>query len=242
LIIAAVAMCGLSPTSLRAQTIRGTLLERDSDRPINLGSVTLYTEAGDSVTSTITNRLGRFELNSPDPGSFLLLGAALGHRETTVGVFELGEGGEISVEFRIPIEALPLEGFLVEADRVAEQLELNGFNLRREIGLGLFMTPADIEESHAQYTSDLLVEMQGVVLVGFDRLMIRSPIRGFCPPMIYLDGLQQLGGRVNLEDIVELQDVTAVEVYRRASEIPIQYGGPNNTACGVVLFWTKQGL
>ncbi len=242
LIIAAVAMCGFSPTSLRAQTIRGTLVERDSNRPINLGSVTLYTEAGDSVTSTITNRLGRFEVTSPDPGTFLLLAVSLGHRETTVGVFELGEGGEISVEFRIPVEALPLEGILVETSRMAEQLELNGFTRRVQEGLGLFMTPADIEESYAMRTSDLFVGMLNVRLAGNgDRLMIRG-FGGYCPPKIWVDGLPQIGVGQSLEDIVPLEAVAAVEVYRRASELPLQYGGANNTGCGVVLFWTKTGM
>ena len=181
-------------------------------------------------------------MNSPDPGSFLLLAVALGHRETTVGVFELGEGGEISVEFRIPIEALPLEGFLVEADRVAEQLDLNGFTRRLQMGFGHFMTPADIEESFAMRTSDLFVGMPNVRLAGNgDELLIRSRM-GYCPPKIYVDGLPQPGGRQSLEGIVQLEAILAVEVYRRASELPIQYGGPNNTGCGVVLFWTKMGM
>jgi len=241
LIIAAVAMCGLSPTSLRAQTIRGTLLERDSNRPINLGFVVLFTESGDSITSTVTNRMGRFELASPDPGNFLLLAAALGHRETTVGVFELGEGGEISVEFRIPVEALPLEGILVEASRMADQLELNGFLRRMQQGLGRFITPGDIEESLAIHTVDLFVGMLNVQVRGFDELLIRSSLRGFCAPRIWVDGFPQPRG-LSLGEIVGLEALKAVEVYRRASEIPLQYGGGNDTACGVVLFWTKSGM
>ena len=51
---AVLAACGLSSASLKGQTIRGTLLERGSDSPIHLGFVGMYTESGDSVTSTIT--------------------------------------------------------------------------------------------------------------------------------------------------------------------------------------------
>ncbi len=181
-------------------------------------------------------------MNSPDPGSFLLLAVSLGHRETTVGVFELGEGGEISVEFRIPVEALLLEGILVEASRMADQLELNGFLRRMQQGLGRFITPADIEESFAMRTSDLFVGMPNVRLAGNgDELLIRTRM-GYCPPKIYVDGLPQPGGRQSLEDIVQLEAIVAVEVYRRASELPIQYAGPNNRGCGVVVFWTKTGM
>ena len=55
--------------------------------------------------------------------------------------------------------------------------------------------------------------------------------------MIYVDGLPNLG-RNSLADIVQLEAISAVEVYRRASELPLQYGGPNNTGCGVIVFWT----
>ena len=241
LVCAVLATCGLSPASLRAQTIRGTLLEQDSDRPIYLGFVALYTESGDSVTSTITDRSGRFEVTSPLPGDFLLLAAALGHRETTVGVFELSEGGELTVEFRIPVEALTLEGLLVQADRVAQinqqpALVLNGFSRRMQHGLGRFLTPADIERSTAMRTSELFVGMLGVSFIG-DSVQIRTT-RGFCPPRIYVDGMVVPGSE--LDYLVELESLEAVEVYRRATEVPLQYGG-TGAFCGVILFWTKIG-
>ena len=93
LVCMALVACGLIPESLRAQSIRGTLLQRGTDTPIALGFVALLSESGDSIASVITNSVGEFFLTSPDPGDFLLLAAALGHRETTVGVFELGVGG-----------------------------------------------------------------------------------------------------------------------------------------------------
>ena len=241
LVCAVLATCGLSPASLRAQTIRGTLLEEDSDRPIYLGFVALYTESGDSVTSTITNRSGRFSLTSPVPGNFLLLAAALGHRETTVGVFELGEGGELAVEFRIPIEALTLDGLLVQADRVGQQpsLVLNGFSRRMQHGFGRFLTPADIESSPATRTSDLFIGMLGVSVIG-DRVQIRRFGRP-CSPRIWVDGLpQSVDADFPLDFIMPLEAVAAVEVYRRATEVPLQYGG-TGAGCGVMLFWTKTG-
>ena len=35
-------------------------------------------------------------------------------------------------------------------------------------------------------------------------------------------------------------DLEAVEVYRSAAELPIEYGG-TNAACGVLLLWTRIG-
>ena len=242
LVCAVLATCGLSRASLGAQTIRGTLLEQDTDGPIHLGFVALLTESGDSVTSTITNRDGRFSVTSPVPGSFMLLAAALGHRETTVGVFELGEGGELNVEFRIPIEALTLDGLLVQADRVAQEpsLVLNGFLRRMQQGFGRFFTPADIEDSPATRTTDLLFGIPGVRVIG-DRVQIRAAAR-LCSPQVWVDGiLQSIDADFPLDFIVPFQDVAAVEVYRRGTEVPLQYGG-TRAGCGVILFWTKTGL
>ena len=240
-VFAIFATCGLFPASLRAQTIRGTLLERDSNRPINLGFVVLLTESGDSITSTVTNQMGRFELASPDPGNSLLLAAALGHRETTVGVFELGEGGELSVEFRIPVEPLTLGGLLVQADRVGQLpgLVLNGFSRRMQQGLGRFITPADIANSPAFRTADLFVGMLGVSVDGA-RVQIRTAGRE-CTPQIWVDGLpQSRDANFALDFIIPLEAIAAVEVYRRATEVPLQYGG-SRAGCGVLLFWTKTG-
>ncbi|MEE2668966.1 MAG: carboxypeptidase regulatory-like domain-containing protein [Gemmatimonadota bacterium] len=235
------ATCGHFSTSLKAQTIRGTLMERDSETPIHLGFVALLTESGDSVTSTITNREGRFSLTSPDPGNFLLLAAALGHRETTVGVFELGKDGELTVEFRVPAEALTMDGLFVQAERIGQEpaLALNGFSRRMQEGLGYFMTPRDIENSDVTRTTDLFFGMLGVSVIG-DRVYVRGTL-GICSPQIYVDGLpQSMGAGFPLDFIVPFEALAAVEVYRRAAEVPLQYGG-TGAGCGVILFWTKTG-
>ena len=231
----------LCPESLSAQTIRGTLLQRGTDNPISLGFVALLTESGDSITSTITNREGQFSLTSPVPGNFFLLAAALGHRETTVGVFELGEDGELTVDFRIPVEALTLDGLLVQADRISQlpALVRNGFSRRMQQGVGRFITPEEIENSSATRTSDLFLGMVGVRVIG-NRVLVRA-IQEHCSPQIYLDGLSlNTDADLPVDVIVPLETLAAAEVYRRAAEVPLQYGG-TGAACGVILFWTKEG-
>ena len=157
-------------------------------------------------------------------------------------MFELGEGGELAVEFRIPLEPLTLDGLLVQADRVGQEpaLVLNGFSRRMQQGLGRFITPADIESSPAFRTSDLFVGILGVSVVG-DRVQVRT-FRGLCTPRIFPDGMpiasNILGSDMDL--IVSLEALAAVEVYRRVAEVPLQYGG-SQAGCGVILFWTKTG-
>lgn len=101
---------------LAAQTIDGTLLEHGTNRPIDLGLVTLFTVDGDSVASVLTDGAGRFLIQSPQAGQFLLSASALGYAPIVAGsVFTLGEGSRMSLEFRIRRQAIELGGITVEA-------------------------------------------------------------------------------------------------------------------------------
>ena len=92
---------------------------------------------------------------------------------------------------------------------------------------------------------------------------------GPCHPRVYVDGLIVILGdarvrgtdiygfpeqptevradpadrpEIALDDFVMPQDVEAIEVYRRASEVPAHFGGMSTaTQCGVIAIWTRRG-
>lgn len=255
-----------------AQTISGTLRDSESRQAIPLGLVLMYSEAGDSVTSTVADAGGRFEVSSTEPGSYLLRAAALGYRETPVGVFELGEGGSITIEYLLKAAPLPMDALMVEIDRpvLDHHLVRNGYVRRLQRGLGKFITPFDIENSSARSTESLMEGIPGV-RVGIvtantggvrmpaphlgQTVQIAGPHGGWCEPTIYLDGIRtqydpEMG--FTLSQVAHLETVEAVEIYRRAAEIPVEFGvaqgagdlrsGGGTTGCGVLAVWTKQGL
>ena len=134
-----------------------------------------------------------------------------------------------------------MDGIFVQAERIGQEpaLALNGFSRRMQEGLGYFMTPRDIENSDVTRTTDLFFGMLGVSVIG-DRVYVRGTL-GICSPQIYVDGLpQSMGADFPLDFIVPFEALAAVEVYRRAAEVPLQYGG-TGAGCGVILFWTKTG-
>ncbi|NIQ54774.1 MAG: hypothetical protein GWM92_01090, partial [Gemmatimonadetes bacterium] len=61
------------------------------------------------VTHALTDRRGYFSVTSPDPGSFTLLGSGFGYDIRRVGIFDLGMGGEVTVEFRLSPSPTPLD-------------------------------------------------------------------------------------------------------------------------------------
>jgi hypothetical protein len=251
------ALCGAFASPAQAQTITGTLMEVETGQPISLGLVIMMTEDGDSITSGISNARGEFTVSSPDPGSFVLVASAFGFKETPAGVFELGPDAEMDVEFRIAAAPMPIEGLLVSLQRpvLQHQLVKNGFVRRATRGLGHFLTPVMIEKSAARSTADLfrgipgvLLQLPGGGLNAFTGEALRLTGTGqFCTPTLYMDGARmnvELTRDLPIDVIAPLGMVDAIEIYRRPSEIPIEYGmtargdvpgGP----CGVVLIWTK---
>lgn len=56
------------------------------------------------------------------------------------------------------------------------------------------------------------------------------------------DALQRTDQAMSLDDIGHPTTIAAIEVYRSASQVPVQYGGTSiETLCGVIVIWTRTG-
>jgi len=230
-------------------------MDKQNDRPIAMGLVILMTEEGDSITSTATDELGGFSVSSADPGNFVLLASALGYLDGWGGVFELGEGGEITVEFRVAPQPLPVDALTVSVAPKGLSLDVirSGFIQRLQRGLGHFITPFDLANSNAVRMTDLFLHIPGVSVQsgGFtgEKILLRSA-GSLCEPRIYLDGLRiNVGQPGDLNAIVPIDGLEAAEIYSRSTQIPPEYalggygaGAPGSSLegpCGVILLWTK---
>jgi hypothetical protein len=257
-LLLALAVTLAGPGAVAGQTIEGTLMEVGSSRPISLGLVIMMTEAGDSVTSDVTDAQGRFRVEAEDGGSFVLIASAFGFKETRAGVFELGDDGEMDVEFRVGAEAMPIDGLLVELARptLQHQLIRNGYVRRLQRGLGKFITPHDLENAPAMTTADVFRGIPGVHVrtIGGginafqgEAVQFGSP-SGYCTPTVYLDGVRLSPSIVAdnpIEHLVPLQTLDAAEIYQRPAEIPIEYASTGiqprdeGGVCGVIVLWTR---
>ncbi len=252
-----VALIGVFAKPSVAQTINGTLMEVETGQPISLGLIVMMTEAGDSITSGVTNSRGRFSVEASAAGSFVLIASAFGFKETAAGVFELGGDGEMDVEFRIAAAPMPIDGILVSLQRPAleHQLVKNGFVRRVTRGLGRFVTPIQIERSSARTAADLFRGIPGVGLTypqgglnSFQGEVVRMVGAGqYCTPTIYLDGGRMDVGMTQslpIDLLAPLASIDAIEIYRRPAEVPIEYGMTSSGdveggPCGVIVIWTR---
>ncbi len=150
--------------------------------------------------------------------------------------------------------AIALDPVVVEAERVrrSRYLENQGFYRRRERGLGYHVSPERIEERRAQVAdvSDFIMGMPGVTIMDLPepiegisgRMLVLGHGSRRCVPNVYVDNVPyDYDGTVrDLELIARPEDVYAIEIYQRSSEIPVEYAS-GGVQC-VLVFWTRGGV
>lgn len=220
--------------------MRGQLLESATGRAIAGGEVVLADTAGAVVALTTTDALGRFVLDAPEPGSYLLVASALGYARAVDGILDLGEGGSIELEFFLrpaPIE-LPELAARAQRARTERYLDNQGFYDRRDMGFGHFIGPEELEARPPADQQDLLRRVPRVRMAdhGFAGQTVSC---GGLEPIILVDGVRvEFLRGVDLEEVVKMTDLAAVEVFTGPAQIPLQYGGLTGEKC-VILLWTK---
>lgn len=114
---AALSLLLLAAQTAGAQTIRGTLREADTGRPIT-GTLVRLLDARDVVhAGTLSDSAGRFTLTAPRPGEYRLRAEGIGYAAATAPV-QVPAGGEArEVELRLATSAVALEGVSVVAAR-----------------------------------------------------------------------------------------------------------------------------
>lgn len=264
LLVCTVAVLGSALTGanqVRAQTLRGLVLERDTQAAIQFARVTLIGPEQDSLGATLTDEDGFFSISAAEQDDVRLVASALGYRGVEMGPYELVDGAVQVLQILLGPRPVPLPGITVSAERLAEPeratLVHTGFYDRLAEGEGEFLTPGEIAHSPIRHTSQLFREMTLVELWPVlgdrasapwnDRVLIRSLSEGhrledrLCQPRVYVDDafidLENMDPQPSLEDLAPRADLEAVEVYRAPFGAPLRYQGVS--PCGVILLWTR---
>ncbi|MES3034203.1 MAG: carboxypeptidase regulatory-like domain-containing protein [Gemmatimonadota bacterium] len=220
-----------------AGRVAGRVID-DDGRPVR-GARMVVREAG---AESVTDSSGAFRLTRLPLGTQTveMIGLGLVPMRTAVDVMS---GAEASVVFRATKRVATLDEVTVRTNR-----DLTGFARRKRTSSGTFLTAADIERKGAFSVGEALINVPGLRYLGIDPTTNKPAIGGRfgCGPRFYLDGL-----RVSLADIdgmLGIKQIGAIEVYANSSEAPPQYTGPafasgatKNLAaqCASVVVWTK---
>lgn len=129
-----------------------------------------------------------------------------------------------------------------------------GFEQRRKLGVGVFITPEMIRNSRATRSSDLFRQVSQVHMVqttSGEGVRFATSLTSIskvsqitwgisadvCAPMIFIDG--QRAPSLEVDDIA-LVDVLAIEVYRGSAITPPQFVTPGAIQCGAIVIWTRR--
>lgn len=254
---------------------RFTQVSLTLDSAVNLGAVFTGVIVDDSTRRPIANAevalpgLSRSGVTN-DQGGFRIVDIPAGtHR---VVVRRVGYGPldtpvdfppDATVERRIVLTALAtLETVTV----TGEAPELPEFEANRRLGLGHFLTRADLERQKGRRLSDVIAQAPGVRIVPGQgnrtwlttsrgqRSLGNAPVvdpadvaigarPGLCYAQVYLDRTLVYAAKDG-EPLFDLNTIApdqieAIEYYAGPSQTPLKYGGLNST-CGVLVIHTRR--
>lgn len=229
------------PSPAVAQTVAGTVLDHDTDAPVPQAEVSLVRDT-QVVITVLANHAGRFQVQAPVPGRYVLRVERLGYEPATSAPLELESDRTTPVEVRLSVRPVSLEAIRVVGERRVTHLEVIGYYGRQESNNGHFIDAKQIENQGPMLTTDLFRRVPGAMVLrgrqGMEwTVILRGGRKGSpCPPDLYVDGF-----RTHRElNSIKPEEIEAMEVYSSASSVPLQYGG-TGAACGVVLVWTRVG-
>ncbi len=249
--ILSILVLALFPAAAAGQRVVGRVLETGTDKPIANVGLRLEND-GRIISEMITDSLGRFTLRANGSGTYLLTTNHIAFAPAKASV-QLGATEQLEIILRLTVSPTELAPIVIVARSRAPDpaLERAGFYDRKSEGFGVFRTPEDIEKRKPYATSDLFQSINGVRMVylglrGKDILMTRGEDPNCMPRLIVDNVIVRRGGRYArtdepiLDQIVQPQEINAVEIYRSVSETPRQYQALD-VVCGVVVIWTKRG-
>ncbi|HEY4218178.1 MAG TPA: TonB-dependent receptor [Gemmatimonadaceae bacterium] len=232
------ATLGTVPTFAMAQHPTGVVrgfVNDESDSAV--AGVEISTLDGSRVVRTDT--AGHFALTGVPSGSVRLNLRRLAFEPLQLS-FDLPAGDTADVEITLSVVAQKLNAVLVLAD--PDHLrKLEGFNSRRKLGIGHFITRADIEKQNPAVLSDIVRMIPGVRIVannlGSSTLRFSRTERKDCPPQFFVDGVQVTN--FSLDDMPP-GDVEAIELYAGAAGIPPEFNRQrSNVICGAIIIWSR---
>ena len=205
---------------------------------------------------THANERGEWTLSNAPVGTRMLEVRALGYYPARRQVHVIA--GAEPVRVALSTLKAVLDTVRVNASRYYNR-DRGGFVERRHVGVGRYMTPADIARRPATFTSDLFSTMSGIrlgfasdtlasdMVLSIDanamsttdrRILVRGISGDWCAAAIYLDGLYMPQfGADDLDAWVRPKDIAGIEIYSDAT-VPSEFQ-QNRSGCGSIVIWRK---
>lgn len=168
----------------------------------------------------------------------------------------------IAAPWALHAQVTTLPGVTVEAERV-RGAKMRIFEQRRAMGIGRFLSEADLAKDQSRQLADVLRRLPGAMIARDkgaayitssrgtatieNRPAFQLPDRrrlrdGLCPIGVMLDGVSVYRGTgeppfdVNQ---VPTSHLLAIEFYAGPAQVPAELNSTGGTGCGLLVLWTK---
>ncbi|CAN5226840.1 hypothetical protein BH23GEM2_BH23GEM2_14060 [soil metagenome] len=196
----------------------------------------------DAAATTDDN--GRFSLQAPGPGHYVLAVRRLGFRAETR---RITLSADAPAEVKWILATAPVHLAEVVTFGTASDFELStGFGERRRRGTGVFIDRADIERRRPHNLTDLLRTVSGfsvhrtLTRWGYQTTATLERVSSGsvgCPIDYYVNGHEYTPTSMGIDSDVPATQIEAIEVYK-PSQTPPQFVGMRSR-CGAVVIWTR---
>jgi hypothetical protein len=238
----------------RGGVFTGIVLIDSTQEPIVHAQIT----SPSLMKSVLTNEAGRFRVTDIPDGDhqFMVRRMGYGPLDTTL-TFD----ANATVMRRIFLSKVAT----LDTVEVTASAVLPSFEEHRALGLGKFITRAELENAEARRLSDVLAQVSGLQVTrgrtgawvstsrGPRSLsnvplldtadVLRGAVSGRCYARVVLDGAVVYHGRYQepLFDINTMlpQQIEGIEYYASPSQTPLEYS-TLNSHCGVLVIWTRR--
>lgn len=237
-------LVGSLPSGLAAYQTRSSIavLVRNStdSLPLSAARITLTLPDGRD-TGVVTDSSGRHVFSRLRAGSYTLQ-ATWRELVSHPAVIKLGGRETVDVEFAVgprPEMGVQLPEITVEA-RPAPRPLMQGFDERRALGVGQFLTRADLGAKRGSTLGEVLRQQRGIRLHCSRGVCIPQMIRARagCYPRFIMDDAD-IDALIFARTAVE--DVEAVEIYEGVSQMALDFrGDARRNYCGAIVVWTRR--
>ncbi len=239
------------PAAAAAQTLGGMVVEEISLRPIGDVEVQIiYAHNGNRVGPVLrTGADGRFGMRVPNSGTYELRFRRVGYHAQELTGIGLARNEVRNIEIVLKIQATTLAEVRVAPALSSRPFFMEGFEERRRMGVGTFFTREEIQRSGIQSLTNLIRGLAGVHVSSRPG---RSNVAGtpvnsmrICNMVLFLDGAMVTMPTDPPDvifrnfEMIPVQHIEALEVYRGRGSLPAQFGGPD-VRCGAIVVWTRR--
>lgn len=224
----------LNPAAPGTATLGGIVNGADG-RPI----INAQLDVLGTLHTARTDANGSFRLSRVPAGTRTIVVRSIGF-EPVLFTTDLATNSSRDTTISITAPVQQLAKVDVKGKSLPSWMERSGFDSRRTVGMGAFITQ---EEIGRHTFSDLTSVLQGMrgIRVEFggpfpNILMIGGGAT--CNPTYFLDGIRFDGDYRQLSGLAPPETIKGMEVYSNTATIPPQFYVPQSN-CGSIVIWTR---